>query len=724
MGKRGRRSRGEAAGEAGPPEGRPPRPLAWIAAGLVAAGIGGWWLAARPPALRHDPGLSVLLVTIDTLRADAVGAYGGPAGATPWLDRLAAGGVRFENAHAHNVVTLPSHANILSGTYAFAHGVRDNSGFRFPADRETLATILKRNGWRTGAFVSAFVLDSRFGLDRGFDVYDDRLGGLETRTAFLEPERKGPATVAVARAWLDAQPGAKTLTFVHLYEPHFPYNPPEPFASRFPSRPYEGEVAAADAALEPLLRPILEAGPRAHTMVVVTGDHGESLGEHGEATHGVFAYESTLHVPLVVWAPGLAEPAVVRTPVRHVDIVPTILDALGLAPPAGLPGRSLLAVKAREEAAPPSYFEALSSSLNRGWAPLYGVLRDGVKYVDLPLPEMYDLGADPREETNLVARRAADRDRLQAVLGSFRAQDGAIRRVQEETATLEKLHALGYLAGETAAPKARYTAEDDPKRLISFDTRTRDEVARFLAGDVDGALALIRENIRDRPDMPISYLHLAYLERARGDLEAAVAAARKALELRPLDAESLSLLAVYLTEAGRPAEALSAIEPYMRAAQPDLDVLTARGMALAALGRRDEALSTFARARALDPSNAMVLVNTGTVHLMAGDAAAARSAFEAALALDAGLPRAHNGLGVIAAREGKTDEAVERWRRAVSLDPKDYQTLFNLGSVLRKEGRVEEARPYFEAYLKAAPVALEAKDMERVRAWLAAPASR
>src|SRR5262245_14007748 len=202
-------------------------------------------------AVRREPGLNVLLVTIDTLRADALGAYGNSAAQTPWIDRLAAAGVRFERAHAHNVVTLPSHANLLSGQYPLAHGVRDNTGFRFPPERPTLATLLRAQGYRTAAFVSAFPLDSRFGLDSGFEVYDDRVGASgETRSAFLMAERKGPATVALAGSWLAEHASERTFLFVHLYEPHFAYEPPEPFASRFRDNLYEGEVAAADAALE------------------------------------------------------------------------------------------------------------------------------------------------------------------------------------------------------------------------------------------------------------------------------------------------------------------------------------------------------------------------------------------------------------------------------------------------------------------------------------------
>jgi arylsulfatase A-like enzyme/Flp pilus assembly protein TadD len=678
------------------------------------------WRAVHTAPVRRDPGLSVVLVSVDTLRADALGCYGRAGAETPWTDRLAREGVRFETARAHNVVTLPSHANLLSGDYPLRHGVRDNTGFRFPTDRPTLATLLRGKGWRTGAFVSAFPLDSRFGLDRGFEVYDDRLGGAETSAAFLVPERRGEETVSAAARWIESVRGQRFFAFVHLYEPHFPYEPPGGLAARFAAEPYQGEVAAADAALGPLLAPLLEAGERSRTLVVFTSDHGEALGEHGETTHGVFAYEATLRVPLVLWAPSLFASGVVSAPVRHVDVLPTLLDALGLDLPPDLPGRSLLPViGGRAGSAPESYLEALSSSLNRGWAPLHGTVHEGLKYVDLPLPELYDLREDPGEQRNLAASRPADLERMRSLLARLRAGDvGVGSRVREEEATLERLRALGYVAEGGAASKESYTEDDDPKRLIEIDTRIRDVVQMFRAGDYDGAIAACLETIRRRPDMPLSYLQLAYLERRRGGLEAAVAATRKAVDLRPLDAESVSLHAVYLIEAGRAAEALAFVEPYARNAAPDLDVLTALGMAQARTGRLDEALATFARARQVDPSNAMVLVNAGTVHLVAGDRTRARQAFEAALELDGAVARAHNSLGVIAAEEGRLPEAIARWQRAAALDPADYQTLFNLGSTLRRLGREAEARPYLEAYLEAAPVALESRDIERVRAWL------
>src|SRR5687768_13232376 len=210
------------------------------------------------------------------------------------MDRLAAAGVRFDDAHAHNVLTLPTHANLLAGRYPFEHGVRDNAGFRFPAATPTLATLLKERGYATGAFVSAFPLDSRFGLDRGFDVYEDSFVDASPRPTFLEQERPGTETVALAARWLDSQGVRPYFCWVHLYEPHAPYRPPEPFASLFRTAPYQGEVAASDEALGPLLEPLLARGREGRTLVVLTADHGEALGDHGEQTHGIFAYEATL----------------------------------------------------------------------------------------------------------------------------------------------------------------------------------------------------------------------------------------------------------------------------------------------------------------------------------------------------------------------------------------------------------------------------------------------
>jgi Flp pilus assembly protein TadD len=708
--------------EAVPPAAAPAPRRLLPAVLLLAAAVAGALVLARgrgPAPVRRESGLDVLLITIDTLRADALRCYGNASVETPWIDRLAAGGLRFERAHAQNVVTLPSHANILSGRYPVDHGVHDNSGFRFPEGTPTLATLLRPAGYATGAFVSAFPLDSRFGLDRGFDVYDDQLGDPEARTAFLMPERPGARTVERAMAWRAARAGQRSFTWVHLYEPHFPYTPPEPFRSRYAKSPYHGEVAYADSLLGPLVEPLLQAGSASRTLVVLTADHGEGLGEHGEKTHGIFAYESTLHVPLILYAPRLFAPRVVAEPVRHVDILPTLFDALGMAPPEGLSGRSLLPLAAGGTLPPvPSYFEALSSSVNRGWAPLTGLARGRMKLIDLPLPELYDLDADPNETRNLAAREPQLFESLRGPLAEFRARDRGGARQEESAEARERLRSLGYASGAPAR-KVLYTEADDPKRLIDLDADIQDVVTLYQGGRVDDALARVRGVLEKRPDMPLALEHLAFLLREKGDLGGAVATLRHAVVFSPDDPDPAALLGAYLNESGRAKEAAQVLSSYAARESPDLDVLMALGAALFQSGRSGEAEATFGRALAIDPSNAVAKANLGTVYLGTRDYRRARAVLEEALALDPDVSLAHNALGVVAAETGRPDEAIEHWKRAVELNPKEWDTLFNLGKLLRSRGREAEARPYIEQFVKGAPSSQYAADIRSLRASLA-----
>lgn len=686
---------------------------------MMAAATGACARGEAP--VRRDPDPNVLLITIDTLRADAVGAYGRSGAGTPWMDRLAAGGVRFDNARAHNVVTLPSHANILSGRLPPDHGVRDNAGFRFPAHVDTLATMLKARGYRTGAFVSAFPLESRFGLSRGFDVYDDRFADATPRPVFLVQERRGLETVAAARRWIDSVAGGPWLCWVHLYEPHFPYAPGEPFATTFQNEPYQGEVAAVDAALAPLVGPVLDAGATGRTLVVLTSDHGEALGDHGESTHGVFAYEAVLRVPLLVYAPRLVAPAVSDRPAAHVDLLPTLLDALSIDVPAGLAGTSLLPAISgtRNAAAPPTYFEALSPALNRRWAPLHGVVHDGAKYIDLPIPELYDLGTDPGESRNLAGAQPNTVARMRTLLAQARGADRGPAPASEDADTRERLRSLGYLASSPRAAPERFGVEDDPKRLIAHDATLHEVTARYLDGDVQGALTLCRDLVRRRPDTPLWLMHLALLERESGNLAAGVDALRRVLALTPDDEEALTLLGAYLTEAGRAREAVDLLDAHARREHVAPELLTARALALARLGRHDEALAAMRTARERDPSDAMTLVEIGTIHLMRGDRGEARDAFRAALSIDPRAARAHSSLGVLAVEEGRVDLAREHWRAATAVDPREHEKVLGLGIALARGGRLREARACFEFFVESAPSSRYRRDIERARVWLA-----
>lgn len=692
-----------------------------VAAGAAAVAC---WLVPSG-TVRREAGLSVLLVTVDTLRVDAIGAYGSRAAETPWMDRLAAAGVRFEAARAHNVTTLPSHANILSGRYPFDHGVRDNSGFRFPKGLDTLATLLAARGYRTGAFVSAFPLAARFGLGRGFEVYDDAFVGARTRTAFLLDERPGPDTVTLARRWVEAQAGQPYFCWVHLFEPHFPYEPPGPLAARFRGHPYHGEVAAADAALGPLLEPILAAGKTGRTLVVLTADHGESLGEHGEATHGIFAYEATLRVPLLLYQPRLFRPGVVPDAVRHVDLLPTILDALALPVPEGLPGASLLPLVAGASPGPgATYFEALSGRLNRGWAPLHGVVDDRTKYVDLPVPELYDLGGDPAEARNLAPSRPPLLEAMRARLAPFRAADRGISPGRESAEVRERLRSLGYLTAGPGPARERYTEDDDPKRLVELDGLLQQVEALYSRGDLAAALERCRELVRRRPGMAVSLLTLAHLEREAGNLAAAVSALERALALNPGDTTTLSLLGAYLAQAGRPGDAVALLAGPAQWPDPDAEVLRSLALALARVGRGAEAVATLERGRSIDPRNVQLLVDLGTVRLMAGEAGPAREAFETALALNPGVARAHSSLGFVDAQAGRAGPALEHLKAALALDARECETLLALASLAAREGGAAAARPYLELFVETAARTPCAAGEGRAREGLAASRPR
>ncbi|MET1084378.1 MAG: sulfatase-like hydrolase/transferase [Burkholderiales bacterium] len=665
---------------------------------------------------KQPPARNILLITVDTLRADALGAYGNTAATTPVIDRLASSGVRFDTAHAHSVVTLPSHASILTGRLPPDHGIRDNAGFRLAQSEETLATVLKTRGFTTAAFVSGFPLDSRFGLARGFDVYDDSFVDATPRPAFLEQERAGRDTVAVATRWLRAQTGSRWFCWIHLYEPHFPYSAPERFTPRFAGDPYAGEVAAVDEAVAPVLGPILDAGAGGDTLVVLTADHGESLGEHREATHGVFAYEATLRVPLILYYPPLLKPRVSSASVRHIDIAPTILQMLQLPAIAKAQGRRLVDV-ARGGAADDVavYFEALSGSLNRGWAPLTGVIANGMKYIDLPDPELYDLNADPQEARNLASLRPADVDMRRTLLRTF--PSGEVRPTDETVEVKNRLRALGYITTDRRET-ATYGSGDDPKRAIATDNQLQQITSRYVSGDRAGALEESRALVAAHPDMRIALLQLSHLEREAGNLSAATASLRHALQIHPGDVEAASLLGATLTAANRSDDAIEMLEPYAAAAEADVQVLVTLGLAQARSGRLIEARATLDRARRSDPSNTLLLVTSGTIELMAGYRAEARKAFESAIALNPATARAHSSLGALASEEGRSGEAVEHWRRAVELDPAEYETLLTFALSFGRSGRPDLARPYLQLFADHAPVPRYAAEVAKARAWL------
>jgi arylsulfatase A-like enzyme/tetratricopeptide (TPR) repeat protein len=683
-----------------------------LAAATIALGACG--ARQTPASADRRPDQNLLLVTIDTLRADALSSYGGPA-RTPNLDGLAARGTRFDFAHAHAVLTRPSHASILTGTYPYENGVRDHSGYRLKPGTPTIASMLKEKGFATGAFVGGVPLERRFGLDGGFDVYDDRFGRTGNNSDFALAERPAGEVVDAALKWIGGRQG-RWFVWVHVFDPHAPYAPPPPFDTEYAGRPYYGEVAYVDKALGPLFE---AAGHSARpTTVVVTADHGEGLGDHGELTHGLFAYETTLRVPLIV--AQLPSPSstlaggVSHYPARHVDLVPTLLGAVGLAAPPTLPGRSLLAGAPQPPAEDvSSYFEAMSAMLNRGWAPLQGVLAGREKYIDLPQPELYNLAADPAEQSNLVDRRADRRRVLETRLRDFHAAPPG-ERFAESPEVAAKLQSLGYTSG-SAPRKATYTEADDPKKLMELDRWIQQGIEAWQHGRRAEALQTYERIIQRRPTMAIGYRNLAFLQWQNGDARGAIGTLERAFRADAVEPGMTTQLGSYLAEAGRPADAIGLLEPLSAQAPADPDALNALGIAYARAGQAERSASVFRRALDENPANVQALENIGTLEMQRGNLPGARRALEQAVAIDPRSARAHNGLGVVAMRTGARDEAFVHWKRAVELAPNDFDVLFNLGMELDAAGRRDEARPFLDRFVREAPAAQYGPDVARVR---------
>lgn len=652
---------------------------------------------------------NLLLITVDTLRADALGFAGETHASTPTLDQLAATGRVYDNAHAHNVVTLPSHANILTGRYPYQHGIRDNTGFVLDETIPTAATLLHAAGFATGAVVAAYPLDARFGLNRGFDHYDDQLPANQGAVRFASTERAGDQVIARGLDWWRQHAGERRFLWLHLFEPHAPYAPPEPYASQFADQPYLGEVAVTDAYLRPLLVPFLE-GSESPTMIAFTSDHGEALGEHGERTHGLFAYEATLKVPLVLWAPGMT-PGRSSAPARHIDLLPTLLEAVGVPVPDDLPGRSLLG-PADDSAT--TYFEALTATLDRGWAPLRGIIDQGEKLVELPLIELYQLAEDPRELDNRADRQRrrvrALRDRLPA-----ESEWPPPRAVATSSAERAALRSLGYIAG-SAARKTTYTAEDDPKNLLSIDDAIHRFIDLFQLGRLSEATAVAHEVVRAQPTMSVAHEHLAQVLLEQGQVDRAIEAMERAVARDAASPSLIRQLSLSYIEDGRVDDAIQIIES--RAESTDPEDLNTLGFVLAEGGRLDQAAAVLTRSISHDPTNPEAHQNLALVALYRQDWVEAESQASRALEQSPSMHHAWNYLGVANANLGRPRRALEAWERASALAPQDFDLLYNIAIVSLQTGDRSRAAGALRRFIDGAPPARYAPDIAKARGML------
>jgi choline-sulfatase len=689
------------------------------AAGLVLlalAGVGAWWLS-RPAPPRGDARPDVLLVTIDTLRADHVGCYGDRGAATPVMDALAARGARFAEAVVQVPLTLPSHASILTGVTPLVHGVRDNAGFVLGSSPRTLAEAFQNAGYRTAAFVSGFPVHRRFGLSRGFAVYDDRFprGSDPSRPPYVE--RRADLTVAAAAAWLRAQASGGSagpaFAWVHLFDPHAPYEAPQPEGSTFRDRPYDGEVAFSDRQLGVLLEQWRAARHRRDPLVLVTSDHGEGLGEHAEPTHGLFIYDSTLRVPLIVAGPGVPRGTLVTGAVSSIDIAPTLADLAGVPPIAGAEGRSLKAALSTGRAPGEAvYAESLFGRLGFGWAPLHGWRERGLMFIDAPRPEVYDLRADPAQAKNVAEERADDVARMRRAVRAAvaRAPDARPGTVPRETT--DRLRSLGYVAsGSAARPSLR-----DPKDSAGLAARIEGAMALERA-DPSRATAEFRAALREDPDNVVARRHLAMALAAARDYDAAVGELKALLALGDDSLETLTLLGDCHRLSGRAAEALDAFGRAVAQHGGAPEGYNGQGKTLTALGRTDDARQAFERALSAAPDDPDALEGLADLALARGDTADAALRLAALSARDPGDSRVALKRGVVLVRGGDLEQAIALFRSVAEGEPSNAEAALDLGGALAKAGRAAEAVGWFERAIAAgarSPVAWNGLAMARL----------
>jgi arylsulfatase A-like enzyme/Tfp pilus assembly protein PilF len=677
-------------------------------------------------AVPKKESLNVLLITIDTLRPDRLSCYSSEHIQTPQIDSLAERGALFLKAFAHTPTTFPSHTNILLGTTPPYHGVHDNQNFIARDEFLSLAEHLKGEGYATGAFVGAFPLDSRFGLTQGFDVYDDNYGS-KNYEEFSYVERPAGAVIQNALEWLDVQDKPWFL-WIHCFDPHQQYNPPEPFKTQYEDAPYNGEVAYVDHELGKVFSYLKKSRLEDKTVVIFTGDHGESLGQHGESTHGYFAYNSTLWIPLIIHSPGM-KPVIIDQNVCHVDIYPTVCDILDIPTPDFCQGISLEpAIKGKKTKNLDSraiYFESLYPYYSRGWAPLTGIIQEKSKYVDSPIPELYDLEKDFDEVQNRAEGENLGpyRERLEGVLEELSYSGKATAAKKADRDTMERLKSLGYISSPQVSSKEDFTPQDDLKVLLPYQNQLQQAMGMYHKGNVDEGIGILQKIVRERKDFDQAYAYLATLYKVKRDYKSAVEILKEGYQNCPHSYKVITTFGIFLTEVRQYDAAIQILQEGLQLMDYDPDLWNYLGVAYWRKGDLDEALETFDRSLSLDHNYSIAFNNKGSVYLSKflttrdrSDLDRAVENFETAIQLDPGYASAYNGLGAAFSQAGDTERAIRSWEKAVEINPGLGFSLYNLGTAYLRKGDKAKALGYLNAYKKKEYSRLPQKEKEKLDA--------
>jgi arylsulfatase A-like enzyme/Tfp pilus assembly protein PilF len=665
-------------------------------AARTAAGVD---LGRLPTGVARN-GLNLVIVTLDTTRADRMGAYGNREVETPTFDRLAREGVRFDQAVSVAPLTLPVHSSMFTGKFPPEHGVRDNGGFFLGPDQLTLAEVLKSKGYRTGAFIGAYVLDSKWGINQGFDTYFDKFDLSETRAISLASiQRPGNEVVDQALPWIEQAKNGRFFAWIHLYDAHSPYRPPEPFATRYRNHPYNGEIAFADSQVARVIAKLEALGLYDRTVVMVMGDHGESLGDHGEASHGFFIYNSATHVPFAIRTPfSLTKHRDVTDPVRSVDVMPTALDLLGVPPPSGISGVSLapLMTGATRELGLDAYSEAMYPLHHYGWSDLHALRSGRYKVIDAPRPELYDEERDPQESTNLYADRRQLGDRLIAELrrleGSFQKTTASLPAGDVDPEARERLAALGYVGSFVATASDSRTGRADPKDKIAIFNKLGEATELTKDRDASGKppfdhiVALLNEIVRDDPEVIDAWFMLGMQHMTHGDLEQAVGYFKHTLALKPDYDLAVFNLAQAYRRMGNDEAALAGFEHYVTLDAKDPFAYYQMGEIWLDRGETARAEQLFRHALEIDPQTAAAKNALGVIALKRGDPATAERLIREALTVKSTLRLAHFNLALIAEQRGDLRGAEREYYEELKAHPDNFKAAFNMSHLYEQVG--------------------------------------
>jgi len=681
---------------------------------LLAVLLSSGWAAAVPPR-RAAP--NVILITIDTLRADHLGCYGATDVKTPTLDALARDGVVFERAISQVPLTWPSHAAILTGTYPFQNGVQDFTGQPLDPRFRSVAQVFKQQGYATGAVVSAFVLDRSWGLARGFDFYDDAFSA----QAFLHKDvglvdRKAGESVTHAISWLQKPARRPFFFWLHLYDPHSPYDPPEPFRTQYRSHPYDGEIAYADHELGRLIAWLKQNRLYDRTAIVVLSDHGESLREHGEKEHGFLVYNSTVHIPLIVKPPADSgfRPGRVSAPVETVAVAPTLTRLAGMKDEIQkqFPHPGLLGNKAESEDA--AYSESFYAFSSFGWSPLHALQTSRYHYIQAPTRELYDVIADPQEKNNLAPQQTATvavlEDKLQALLrqNPFKPGEPATSGLSPDA--LEKLQALGYVAYRSpVSPEALAAGLPDPKSKLWEFNAILEAADAFQAGNVDrgkGLLAKVRES---DPGMYVVSFMLGENALRRQAWDEAATELQKCLDLNPNFDQAMAALARALLNLGRTDEAKAWLDKALKFNPQNYRAWYERGF-IKSKTDKAAAIADMEKAVSIQPNFASLRRDLGMLQFQQQNYPEAAKHLAKAAELDVDEAPLYNFLGISLSRTGQLRKAIDSYRHALKLDPNLAEAHLNLGFAYQRSNSPQAARKEYQEACR-----LEKKFCEFVR---------